>query len=293
MPLALAAAVESAGAADPVFSGPQPGEPTTGFQVVELSGTRAGQDRDPIADHAGAPTALVFVHGLERSLAPLLRAVDAYGASQATRLKTELVFLSADRLTGEQRVKAAAGSLRLQGRVGLSLDGAEGPGNYGLNKDCLITLIGARGNVVVTNFALVQPGIADAPAVIAALAELCGDPHPPSAEAILAPAQPGRDAMRPQETAPSDGRKPADPFPGAVPTDAKLQGLLRGFFRATNDNARVNALLVEVKEYIQDDAELKRQALDGWTRVLHFEDRYGTGYSRKVAAEFLESLKTP
>lgn len=278
-------------AADPVFSGPQPGEKTTGFKVMEVAGAETGQERDPIAANAGAPTAIVFLHGLERSLVPLLRAVETYGASNRARLRTEIVFLAADRIEGERRIKAAVASLRLQSRVGLSLDGAEGPGNYGLNKDCLMTILAARSNVVVTNFALVQPGIADAPAVIAALAKLCGDTNPPTAEAILAQASAGRGGMMARgQTNRADG-KSADPFPGAVPTDAKLQGLLRSFIRPTNDDARVDALLAEIKAYIKDNADLKQQAKDGWTRVLHFGDRYGTAYSRKVGAEFLESLK--
>lgn len=277
--------------AEPVFSGPQPGERTTGFKVMEITGDEAGQERDPIADNAGAPTALVFVHGIERSLVPLLRAVETYGASNQARLKTEIIFLAADRLAGEQRVKAATGSLKLRARVGLSPEGAEGPGNYGLNKDCLMTILGARSNVVVTNFALVQPGIADAPPVIAALAKLCGDPNPPTAEAILAQAGAGRGAMVARGQTNRVAGKSADPFPGAVPTDAKLQGLLRSFIRPTNDDARVDTVLAEVKALIKDNADLKRQAIDGWTRVLHFGDRYGTAYSRKVGAEFLETLK--
>jgi hypothetical protein len=277
--------------AAPVFSGPQPGERTTGFRVLEITGSEAGKERDPIADNAGAPTALVFVHGIERSLVPLLRAVETYGASNQARLKTEIVFLAADRLAGEQRVKAAVGSLKLRARVGLSPEGAEGPGNYGLNKDCLMTILGARSNVVVTNFALVQPGIADAPPVIAALAKLCGDPNPPTSEAILAQASAGRGAMMARGQTNRAAGKSADPFPGAVPTDAKLQGLLRSFIRPTNDDARVDTVLAEVKALIKDNADLKQQAVDGWTRVLHFGDRYGTAYSRKVGAEFLESLK--
>lgn len=277
--------------AEPVFSGPQPGEKTTGFKVMEITGNEAGKERDPIADNAGAPAALVFVHGIERSLVPLLRAVETYGASNQARLKTEIVFLAADRLAGEQRVKAAAGSLKLRGRVGLSPDGTEGPGNYGLNKDCLMTILGVRSNLVVTNFALVQPGIADAPAVIAALAKLCDDPNPPTAETILAQASAGRGAMMAPGQTNRAGGKSADPFPGAVPTDAKLQGLLRSFIRPTNDDAKVDAVLAEVKAHINDNADLKQQAIDGWTRVLHFGDRYGTAYSRRVGTEFLELLK--
>jgi hypothetical protein len=282
-------------AADPVFSGPQPGEKATPFKTLTLHGPGSGSERDPLSLHQGAPTAIVFLHGIERSLVPLLRAIDTYGASNASRLRTEIVFLQADRIAGEQRVKAASGSLRLQAPVSLSLDGIEGPGNYGLNKDCLMTILGIRSNLVVTNFALIQPGIADAPRVIAALAQLCGDPHPPSAETLLANAQPGRmDRMNPDRNPNTNSTNSAaarDPFPGAVPTDPILQGLLRRFIRPTNDDATVDAVLLEVKKHIGTNPDLRQQAIDGWTRVLHFGDRYGTAHSRKVGADFLQSLQ--
>ena len=87
--------------------------------------------------------------------------------------------------------------------------------------------------------------------------------------------------------------KPKGPFPGAVPTDGKLVGLLREFIRPTNDDATADRVLAEVKAYIAGNADLKKQALDGWTRVLHFGEQYGTPYSRKIGQEFLDSLKTP
>ena len=95
-------------------------------------------------------------------------------------------------------------------------------------------------------------------------------------------------AMR-REAASSE--KPKEPFPGAVPTDGKLQGLLRSFIRPTNDDATVDKVLADVKEHIKDNADLRQQAIDGWTRILHFGDRYGTEYARKVGQEFLDELK--
>jgi len=67
-------------AADRVFSGPQPGEVTTPFTVLEATSSGDFQERFPIKEHAGAPTAIVFIHGVERSLVPLLRVIDQYGA---------------------------------------------------------------------------------------------------------------------------------------------------------------------------------------------------------------------
>lgn len=274
-PAALAALLtllvaQSLPAADPVFSGPQAGEKTTPFRVVELSGPNADKERDPIADNAGAPTAIVFVHAIERSLVPLLRAVDLYGAERKDRIRTEIVFLAADRLAGLQRAKAATGSLKLQSRIGLSVDGLEGPGNYGLNKECMMTIVAARENKVVANFALVQPGIADAPQVIAAFAKACGDTNPPSIDKI---------AEQRMERA---GAKAREGFPGAVPTDPDLNRLLRQFIRPTNDVATVDRVLKDVETRITGNEPLKQQAVDGWVRILHFGDRYGTEYARKV-----------
>src|SRR5262245_31564440 len=351
-------------AADKVFSGPQRGERTTPFNVLELTGPNEGKERDPVTENAGASTALVFVHAIERSLVPILRVVDQYGAERTNRLKTEIVFLTADRIEGEQRVKAAARSLQLQSRVGLSLDGAEGPGNYGLNKQCMMTIVAAKENKVTANFALVQPGIADEPNVIEALARACGDISPPTVQqlserqaartraaneraakrqraatvmerpaTVMERPAPGvergrsesvdfskfdlnsetglRDAVRALmgeirnlrgELAELSGRgtsparqdnaaKPKEAFPGAVPTDEKLQGLLRRFIRPTNDDATVDQLLAEIESHIKGNADLTKQAIDGWTRILHFGDTYGTAYARKVGSEFLDKLK--
>ena len=65
----------NAAAADPVFSGPQPGEKTTPLKLLELMGPAEGRERDPITENAGAATTLVFVHTIERSLVPLLRVI--------------------------------------------------------------------------------------------------------------------------------------------------------------------------------------------------------------------------
>jgi hypothetical protein len=271
--------------ADPVFSGPQAGEAATPFKVLNLTGEGAGNERQVNPD---AATALVFVQGMERSLVPLLRVVDQYGAARKERIKTEVVFLFADRLAGEQRAKAVAGSLKLQSRVSLSLDGIEGPGNYGLNKECLMTIVVTKDGKVTDNFALVQPGIADAPKVVAALARTFGDDSPPSIEQLSGRPAGREGADRPMRPAAAKGK---DPFPGAVPADEKLVGLLRRFIRPTNDDATVDQVLQEVRAHIKGNAELRKQAIDGWTRVLHFGDHYGTEYSRKVGRAFLEELQ--
>jgi hypothetical protein len=99
----------------------------------------------------------------------------------------------------------------------------------------------------------------DAPKVIAALAKTFGDDDPPTAEAPLRKARHGARSRR-------DDGKTERRFPGAVPSDAKLVGLF-GTIRTTNDDAAVDRVLAEVKAHIKDNADLTKQAADGWMSI--------------------------
>jgi hypothetical protein len=323
-------------AQDKVFSGPQVGEKITPFKVLAVTGPHAGKEIDYVTEFKGAPTVLLFFHGIERSMLPLVRVVDQYGAERKDALRTLMVFLTDDRVALEQRLPLVAQSMRAQAPVTISLDGAEGPGNYGLNKKCLLTLIMAKDNKVTANFALVQPGIADAPKVIAEIAKIIGDTKPPTAEELEArrrvlydtPQRPNaarstqqmdlsrfdlnteqglRDAVKAliaevqalrrevAELRGSAGASPSRPavraqdLPGAAPTDAKLIGLLRSFIQPTNDTLTVDRVVKEVEEYVKGNADLTKQAIDGWTRVLFL--KYGTEYAQTKGKELVERLK--
>lgn len=283
-------------AQDAIFSGPQPGEPITPFVSVDIVGETPGKERNILEESQEKPNTLVFVHGLERSMLPLMRVVDDYTARHKDKVQTDFVFLSESRVEGMERFARALNSIRLKGRSTLSVDGIEGPGNYGLNKACLLTILVASNRTAHANFALVQPGIADADRVLAAIAKVIGDPKPPTREEILAsserrPAAGRGESMRPGNPTPNMATPQKDPFPGAVPTDGQLTNLLRQFIRKTNEDARVDEILNEVRAHIRDQPDLEKQAIGGWTRVLHFGDRYGTDYARKVGAAFLEELR--
>jgi len=169
-----------------IFSGPQPGEKATPFEVRALTAKGPGDKRNPVKEAGEKPVSLVFLHGLERSMAPLMRVVDQYGAGQKAKLNTEYVFLIDDPIRGDRSLPRVVQSLKTRARVSYSIDGIEGPGNYGLNKECLMTIVLVKDGKVTANFALVQPGIADAPGIITAMANLAGDKKPPTAEALLA-----------------------------------------------------------------------------------------------------------
>ena len=237
--LVLCMAVRTA-AQDRVFSGPQAGEKITPFKVLQVVGPNAGKETDFISEFKEAPTVLVFMHALERSPLPLVRAVDDYTAEKKDSVRTLFIFLSEDRVASEQRLPLVQQSLRLTSPLTLSVDGVEGPGNYGLNKRCLLTILVAKEGRVTANFALVQPGIADAPAVLAAIAKVIGDPKPPTAAELEA----NRGGGRPQ----------------AMPDRAKPTDLSR-FDLNTTDGMReaVKALILETQALRKEIAELRGQ----------------------------------
>ena len=63
--------------------------------------------------------------------------------------------------------------------IGVSVDGNEGPGAYGLNRAVTLTILVAKDNIVTANFALVQPSLpADAPRVLGEVVKLIGGKVP-------------------------------------------------------------------------------------------------------------------
>ena len=83
--------------------------------------------------------------------------------------------------------------------IGISVDGKEGPGAYGLNRNVTLTVLVGKDNVVTANFALIQPSIpADAPKILAEVVKLIGGQVPGLDElgAPKAPATVARDGAR-------------------------------------------------------------------------------------------------
>src|SRR6185295_3027943 len=108
------------------------GEKTAAFKVFDV-GSR--QDVDYVADAKGAPTLIVFIHELSRPGAALMRALDDYGQVKQVRgLRLFFVSLAEDRDGAERHLPLVVKSLNLKSPIGISLDGREGPGAYGLNR---------------------------------------------------------------------------------------------------------------------------------------------------------------
>jgi hypothetical protein len=82
----------------------------------------------------------------------------------------------------ENFLKRAENSLSLKSPVSICLEGGkDGPATYGLNDKVQITVLVAKDNKVVANFALTDPNANDSGRVIAAIAKMLGK-EPPKEE---------------------------------------------------------------------------------------------------------------
>lgn len=160
----------SAAAQDEIFSGPQVGEPTPGFTIIGSSGPYKDQSVDIIEQFGGGPSAIVFVNRPTRAAARTLRELDkGFSARFDQGLKAMFVLLSADQEQSERYGGQLLRSLNMRSEMGVSVDGLEGPGSYGLLKESMLTILIAKDNVVTANFALISPNETDAPPVMEAI----------------------------------------------------------------------------------------------------------------------------
>ena len=173
-----------ADAAPQELSGPQVGEKVTPFVVRGVIGEAAGKEINLVKEAQGKPLVLVFLHEVNRPSVGLARLLLNYAASRkADGLHAGLVLLTADATASEEWIKRAAAALPSGVPIGISGDGAEGPGAYGLNRKVQVTVLVVKDDKVAANFALVQPSIeADSPKIAAAIVAAIGSGTPPTVE---------------------------------------------------------------------------------------------------------------
>ena len=167
---------------EPVFSGPQVGEAVTPFKARHVLGEKAGEEFDVISAADGKPVCIIFVHNVTRPSVGLTRLLMTYAARRVDDgLHPAVVFLSADATQTESWMKRAQHALPKKVPIGISVDGQEGPGAYGLNRDMTLTILVAKENKVTGNFALVQPSVqADGPKVLKAMVDVLGGGEVPT-----------------------------------------------------------------------------------------------------------------
>ena len=194
--LFVLALVGPAAAEDRVFSGPQPGEKLAPFKVRGVLDPDAGKDLDFVTAAGGKPVVLVFVHDLNRQSVGMVRVLTGYTKTRAKDgLTTGVVWLSDDVSEAENTIKRVQHALTAGVPVGVSPDGREGPGRYGLNRKVQLTILVGNKDKVTANFALVQPSLqADLPKVLDAVVKEVGGTAPKLEE--LEGAMPRKEAAR-------------------------------------------------------------------------------------------------
>ncbi|MYC68562.1 MAG: hypothetical protein F4X12_19780 [Acidobacteriia bacterium] len=142
---------------------------------MAVNGPEAGTEVDFVSRWGDDPILLIFLHQLDRNIAALLRPCEWFARDRAEAgLKSLIVFLHDDKVFGERRMQAVVKSMGIQIPVGVSLEGLEGPGSYGLNKSVAITILVANDREVTDNYAIVQPGVVDAPKILNAVSAHVG-----------------------------------------------------------------------------------------------------------------------
>lgn len=173
---------------DPVFSGPQVGEKLVPFEARVVFGEAAGskvqvevfpKEKDNKVD---ANVLIVFVHKVTRPSIALTRLVLNYAATSAKEgLQSKLIFLSKDPTDTEALLRRARHALPPTVDPLISVDGQDGPGAYGLNRDMILTVLVAKNGTVTANFPLIQPSVqADAPKIGHAIVKVLGGNDAPS-----------------------------------------------------------------------------------------------------------------
>lgn len=165
-------------AQEKLFSGPQVGEKLPTFRVRGVFGPNAGAELDFVKQAAGEPIVLVFIHDVNRPSLRMTHVLTNYTVGRVSEgLATGVIWLSDDVTEAENILKSKTSSLAQDAPTGISLDGREGPGSYGLNRNVALTILIGKEGKITANFALVQPSIqADLPQILHAIAQVTGGP---------------------------------------------------------------------------------------------------------------------
>ncbi|MSQ95639.1 MAG: hypothetical protein EXR98_13910 [Gemmataceae bacterium] len=242
--LMLALAFQPGGDSFP--SGPQVGDKLPDFKAHAHFGPAAGKKFKVHDKSKGGPTLLIFMHApsdnaITRPGFQFLKLVDKY-ASEQEKLATQIVWVTGDKEKVEGWLTKAENSLGLKSPVSICLEGGkDGPATYGLNDKVQITVLVAKDNKVVANFALSDPNGNDSRKVILAVAKVLG------------------------KEAPKEDKKEEKKRPDGK--SAELQKLMRQMIQKDNSEDAVKRIAGEMKKWAGRD-EKKQTELRDYARLV-------------------------
>ena len=160
-----------------IFSGPQPGEQLPLLKAKGINGETKDKTFDVIAKADGQLLVLFLQDetglGL-RGLLGISRLLAQTAEKSKQKMHISAVFLGDTPDTVENQVSRLVPHIPSGVLLGISQEGREGPGSYGLNRNVAQTVIIAKGGKVLHNFAFTQPMLRPDPHVLGAVGEAIG-----------------------------------------------------------------------------------------------------------------------
>lgn len=231
-------------AEDSIYSGPQVGEKLPPFQATTPVGDEAGKSFDILHKADGKPVVLIFVHARTRPAFGLMKVISQFAVSKSeSGLQSYVIFLTDDRTATEKWIGVTREQLPNGVLYGISRDGQEGPGEYGLNRNVTLTILIGKEGKVTANFALVQPQLqADGPKIAKAIVDVTGGGKLPSIEELAGDQYANREKM--------DTTRQSDP---------QLTSLLRAVINKQADEQQVTKAAAELEKYVEERESARKE----------------------------------
>lgn len=160
-----------------IFSGPQPGEKLPPLMAKGINGDTKGKTFDVIAKADGQLLVLFLQDesglGL-RGLLGISRLLAQISEKSEQAMHINAVFLGDTPDSLENQASKLVPHIPSEVLLGISQDGREGPGSYGLNRSVAQTVIIAKDGKVLHNFAFTQPMLRPDPYVLGAVGDAIG-----------------------------------------------------------------------------------------------------------------------
>lgn len=285
--VALLSGFVHADESDEVFSGPQSGEEVQSFALNGVRGAEAGQPIDLVAKAANGPLLVVFFHEKTRPAFGLTNAVVRFAETRSTKgLTAGVVYLTADATETEQWLKAVDQMLPSKAILGISPDGQEGPGTWGLNRNVAVTVIVANEGKVTSSFALRQPSLdVDGPRIFQAIADVTGGGPIPSVSEFTGTQRQAEAGRRMNE---KDGGKTAE-------GEAKLRRLLRPVIDLAASDEEVTAVAAKVEAEAAKDPAFRKRVAQSAARIIEADKlaSYGTPKAQEYLAKWAKEFAEP
>lgn len=268
-----------------VFSGPQVGEELPSFELTLALGDSAGEVSDPVAIAKGGPLLLVFLHDVNRQSVSMTRVLAEYARSRAKDgLHTSVILLSDDATGAKSTLKRIEHALAKDVATGVSLDGREGPGSYGLNRTVQLTILMANKNRVTANFALIQPSLqVDLPKVVEAIVEQIGGQVPKLDQLLQNGGGMQRNDRSPQAT---EQEKP-DP--------EIIRGLVRPLIQLDADKKQVDQAAEAIEQAIEKSPAIRKEIGRISTTIVSSGklENYGTSHAQEYLKRWADKYGQP